>query len=107
MLLGVSGGLRLIIANSGYVVVRCKNFWVVSDGFRWFRVVCWLVVTTLRNLLSAIFFKVFLGFYFYFLSIILWKVFIKEKSNDAMSFIVAKVFFKEKKIISNDFIKEN
>ena len=29
------------------------------------------------------------------------------KKNDPVDFIAAKVFFKEKKIILNDFIKEN
>ena len=33
------GGLRLITANFGQLVVGCKKFWVVSDSFAWFRVV--------------------------------------------------------------------
>ena len=37
----------------------------------------------------------------------LWNVFIKEKYNDSMDLVAAKVFLKEKKIILNDFIKEN
>ena len=40
--------------------------------------------------------RIFLFFSLYSLSLILWKVFIKEKNNDLMDFIAVKVFFKEK-----------